>query len=144
MVSGFRNFGILIALMVIFCVTHLLAAEYIPARRSKGDVLLFKQDRLTSKKDKDPESATHPAVFAQDINKRQEDIPKEETSVVVQTIHDQPTVFHWNDVCYDVKTQDGTRRILKSIDGWVKPGTLTALMVSRHKTTALLLYISDG
>jgi hypothetical protein len=40
-------------------------------------------------------------------------------------------VLHWERVCYDVKTKDGgTRRILDNIDGFVRPGTLTVLMVS--------------
>ena len=32
------------------------------------------------------------------------------------------------DVCYDIKIKGQERRILSNVDGWVKPGTLTALM----------------
>lgn len=48
----------------------------------------------------------------------------------------------WNsysNVCYDVKIKSENRRILDHIDGWVKPGTLTALMgVSGAGKTTLL------
>ena len=39
-------------------------------------------------------------------------------------------VFHWDGISYDIKMKDKTRRLLDEVDGWVKPGTLTALMVS--------------
>ena len=41
------------------------------------------------------------------------------------------SVFHWEDLCYDIKVKGGTeRRILDNIDGWVKPGLATVLMAS--------------
>lgn len=48
-------------------------------------------------------------------------------------------IFHWRDVCYDVQIGPETRRLLNHVDGWVKPGTLTALMGSSGagKTTLL-------
>src|SRR5690606_21920126 len=49
------------------------------------------------------------------------------------------SVFHWSNVCYEVKVKGETRQILDHIDGWVKPGTLTALMgVSGAGKTTLL------
>ncbi|GKT90617.1 ABC-2 type transporter [Colletotrichum tofieldiae] len=43
------------------------------------------------------------------------------------------------DICYDIKIKDEPRRILDHVDGWVKPGTLTALMgVSGAGKTTLL------
>ncbi|KAH3672518.1 hypothetical protein WICPIJ_010037, partial [Wickerhamomyces pijperi] len=48
-------------------------------------------------------------------------------------------VFHWRDVTYDIKVGKKPKRILDHIDGWVKPGTLTALMgVSGAGKTTLL------
>ena len=48
-------------------------------------------------------------------------------------------IFHWRDLCYDVPVKGGERRILNNVDGWVKPGTLTALMGASGagKTTLL-------
>ena len=42
------------------------------------------------------------------------------------------------DVCYDVDIKGKTRRILDHVDGWVKPGNLTALMVSLNAITVPL------
>jgi len=48
----------------------------------------------------------------------------------LECIEKQTAIFHWEDVCYDIKIKSETRQILDRVDGWVKPGTLTALMVS--------------
>ena len=50
-----------------------------------------------------------------------------------KAIQKQTSIFHWQDVCYDIKIKSETRRILDHVDGWVKPGTLTALMVCTEK-----------
>lgn len=44
-------------------------------------------------------------------------------------------VIHWNNVGYAIAARDKNIQILKDIHGWVKPGTLTALMVSPHGRT---------
>lgn len=47
--------------------------------------------------------------------------------------------FSWSDICYDIKIKGQDRRILDCVDGWVKPGQLTALMgVSGAGKTTLL------
>jgi CDR ABC transporter/ABC-2 family transporter len=111
-----RNFGILCAFIVIYSITYVLAAEYIKTHRSKGEVLVF--GRKT--------------VAAQDAPKNE---VKRETRVGEKTERSAvvpltDNVFHWQDVCYEVSVKGETRRILDHVDGWVKPGTLTALMVS--------------
>lgn len=39
------------------------------------------------------------------------------------------SVFHWEDLCYDIQIKGNERRLLDHVDGWVKPGMSTALMV---------------
>lgn len=120
-----RNFGIIIAFMLFFMTTYLVAAEYISAKRSKGEVLVFRRGHtpavLAKNTPDDMEAATGRPT---PLEKRGDHDPTE-------AIQKQTAVFHWQDVCYDIKLKGGPRRILDHVDGWVKPGTLTALMVSK-------------
>ena len=51
----------------------------------------------------------------------------------------QQSVFTWKDVVYDIEIKGEPRRLLDHVSGWVKPGTLTALMgVSGAGKTTLL------
>jgi ABC-type multidrug transport system ATPase subunit len=55
------------------------------------------------------------------------------------TIEPQRDIFTWKDVVYDIDVKEGKRRLLDHVSGWVKPGTLTALMGASGagKTTLL-------
>lgn len=123
-----RNFGILIAFTFFFMITHLLASEYILEARSKGEVLLF---RFGHK----PASQCDSEAVQQPGSLDTEEIDSHHSPAM----HRQSSVFHWQDVCYDIKIKGQPRRILDHVDGWVKPGTCTALMgVSGAGKTTLL------
>jgi len=49
------------------------------------------------------------------------------------------SVFSWKNLTYTVQTSDGPRVLLNNVDGWVKPGSLGALMGASGagKTTLL-------
>lgn len=116
-----RNLGIMLAYMVLFLVCHLVATEYVASERSKGEVLVFTREAMAQRKkasSADVEASSSRPVVA-------EQQPKEGAT----NIKSQTSIFHWSNVCYDVKVGNETRRILDHVDGWVKPGTLTALMV---------------
>jgi ATP-binding cassette, subfamily G (WHITE), member 2, PDR len=120
-----RNFGILLAFLVFLLACNLITSEIVTSTKSKGEVLVFPRGRLPS----------------QLKNQHREDIEGNTASTVarktVQNVQQGPSnvakqtsIFHWRNVCYDVQIKNETRRILDHVDGWVKPGTLTALMVS--------------
>ena len=76
-------------------------------------------------------------IEAQNSNETQVENGQERVSDSI--IQRQTAIFSWKDVVYDVKIKKETRRILNHVDGWVKPGTLTALMgVSGAGKTTLL------
>ena len=116
-----RNFGILWVFMIGLCATYLVATEFITAKKSKGEVLLFPRGHtLAVLKHElgDEESGTAVATRVGKANKDLQAIIKEQTAI-----------FHWEDVCYDIKIKGEPRRILDHVDGWVRPGAMTALMV---------------
>lgn len=127
-----RNMGILIGFLVFFAFTYLVGTEYISEQKSKGEVLLFRRGHQPNipRGEADPENPSQPA------SARQTEESARQTSAKIQR---QTAIFHWEDVCYDIKIKGQPRRILDHVDGWVKPGTCTALMgVSGAGKTTLL------
>ncbi|CUS08270.1 unnamed protein product [Tuber aestivum] len=124
-----RNLGIMLAIMLFFLTTYLIATERISSARSKGEVLVFPRKQLKK-------AAAHGDSEAGAIGGV---VAESEASGVPAAIHQQTDIFHWKDVCYDITIKGEGRRILDHVDGWVKPGTLTALMgVSGAGKTTLL------
>ncbi|KAM5346379.1 hypothetical protein ACJ41O_009384 [Fusarium nematophilum] len=144
--NRWRNFGIVLAWTVLFLVTYMVSAELVSEKKSKGEVLVYRRGHKPAaianaeKKHSDPEAAmAHigPVVTAERTRSR----TNKQTGGMLQ---EQTSVFQWHDVCYEVKIKAETRRILDHVDGWVKPGTLTALMgVSGAGKTTLLDCLAD-
>ncbi|KZL63583.1 abc-2 type transporter [Colletotrichum incanum] len=127
-----RNFGIVVAITVFFMIMYLVAVELVTSERSKGEVLLFKRRALKNVKRRPNDGENLGGNQPRPVVEKAEDSDNPDLSK-------QTSVFHWKDVCYDVQVKGETRRILDHVDGWVKPGTLTALMgVSGAGKTSLL------
>lgn len=120
-----RNFGIILALTVFLLALHLIMSELVAAARSKGEVLVFRRSKMQNDRAKrhqtDEETGSQPVIS----NEKHNDSGDSNLAVEKQS-----SVFHWEDVCYDIQIKGETRTILDHVDGWIKPGTLTALMVS--------------
>lgn len=95
--------------------------DIISAEKSKGEVLVYQRGRMPTelKRKHDIESGTSEKPKGDSSD-------KDKVSIQRQT-----SIVSWKDVVYDIKIKGQDRRILDHVDGWVKPGTLTALMVSR-------------
>ncbi|EFX00255.1 ABC transporter cdr4 [Grosmannia clavigera kw1407] len=138
-----RNFGILCGFVLFFLFTYIVAAELVSEKKSKGEVLVFRRGgqpkSLTNGSKGDAESGSRGPGTA--VASGGESSDKEGGAGFIDS---QRSVFHWQDVCYEVKIKAETRRILDHVDGWVKPGTLTALMgVSGAGKTTLLDVLAD-
>ncbi|KAK9242212.1 ATP-binding cassette transporter CGR1 [Lipomyces tetrasporus] len=121
-----RNVGILFGFLLFFFVLYILAAEYAKPPKSKGEVLVFPSGKLPHQPGKpgaeDVELQLHPRRHDRSGGERK-----------------RQAVFCWEDLCYDISIKGNDRRILDHVDGWVKPGTSTALMgVSGARKTTLL------
>ncbi|KAH6986602.1 ABC-2 type transporter [Ilyonectria destructans] len=104
-----RNFGILIAFLVVFMGIYFLATELNSATQGTAEAL----------------GSPHRG-------------PQTESDALA-AIAPQTGTFVWKDIVYDIEIKREPRRLLNHISGWVKPGTLTALMGSSGagKTTLL-------
>lgn len=108
------------------CAASLLITEYISLQKSKGEVLLFLRGHNKFSSEADDEEAqtlhTSPAVDVGEPIHMQ----SKTKSVAIET---HAATFLWDHITYDVDIKGGKKRILDDVEGWVKPGTLTALMV---------------
>ena len=123
-------------MMMTFFVIHLVASEYILALPSKGEVLTFRQGSQTERKynckQRDVENTTSPFESSQKeidnavpIQGQSDEIP-----CAISQLANQVGCFHWVDIKFEVKTRRERVQVLRDVNGWVQPGTLTALMVS--------------
>lgn len=132
--NRWRNFGIIVVITVVLLVSHLVMSELVASERSKGEVLVFRRSKMKTKAksataDEETGSASvHGGKKFDNIDSSQHNVQK------------QVSIFHWEKVRYEIQIKSETRTILDSVDGWIKPGTLTALMVSTdqcfHKARA--------
>ena len=110
--------------MTFFTCTYLAASEIVTAKKPKGEVLLFRRGHGQASNPKsDLESSSQSLKSNNQISEVFE--PK-----LSGTLQKQTSTFQWKNICYDIQIKKEERRILDRVDGWVKPGTLTALMVS--------------
>jgi ATP-binding cassette subfamily G (WHITE) protein 2 (PDR) len=136
-----RNLGFMFAFMIFFLFVYLFATEFNSATDSSAEVLVFRRGHvpkqlLAAEKAAKNDEEAPPAAGA---GAGTDDVQDEEQDEQVQALPPQTDVFTWKDVCYDIKIKGEPRRLLDNVNGWVKPGTLTALMgVSGAGKTTLL------
>ncbi|KAF4339011.1 ATPase [Fusarium beomiforme] len=127
-----RNFGILLAFLFAFMIIYFVATELNSKTASKAEVLVFQRGRV-------------PAHLQDGVDRsvanEQLAVPEKSNEGKDSTdgLEPQTDIFTWKDVVYDIEIKGEPRRLLDHVTGWVKPGTLTALMgVSGAGKTTLL------
>ena len=132
-----RNFGILVAFLIFFDVLYLIATELNSSSGSSAEFLVFRRGHMPDHmRNIDKELSSDESGDDAPVSSAKDN--SVETGEV-SALRPQKDVFTWKDVTYDIPVKGGERRLLDSVSGWVKPGTLTALMgVSGAGKTTLL------
>lgn len=122
------------AFLVGFMIIYFTATELNASTTSTAEVLVFRRGHVpaylqkNSKGNANDEELAAPQAAA-------ESTEKDETAAIPP----QKDIFTWRDVVYDIEIKGEPRRLLDHVSGYVKPGTLTALMgVSGAGKTTLL------
>lgn len=133
-----RNFGFLVAFLLFFWAVYIAATELNFASASSGEFLIFRRGHVPSYLTDNPDEENPQAVEAKQIQSASSDDNTKDDEAL-NAIPAQKDIFTWRDVVYDIEIKGEPRRLLDHVSGWVKPGTLTALMgVSGAGKTTLL------
>lgn len=132
-----RNFGILLAFLVGLLAIYFMATELNSSTTSAAEVLVFLRGREPAYLRGGREGSPGDEESGQScVTGPATDVRADTESLVSSQ---GPDIFNWKDVVYDIEIKGEPRRLLDHISGWVKPGTLTALMgVSGAGKTTLL------
>lgn len=137
-----RNLGFMFAFMIAFLFVYLAATEFNSATGSTAEVLVFRRGHVPAQLlAAEKAAANDEEGSGNSVNTASKDDAalEKQQDEQVQALAPQTEIFTWSEVCYDIKIKNEPRRLLDNVDGWVKPGTLTALMgVSGAGKTTLL------
>jgi hypothetical protein len=111
--------------LVFFLGAYLVAAELAKPPRTKGEILVFRRGKGTQRSKKTDLSDSENQLQGRPVVAEKVEVTMASGGIAAGT-----SVFHWEDLCYDIKIKGKERRLLDHIDGWVQPGVSTALMVS--------------
>ncbi|CCH45109.1 putative membrane protein [Wickerhamomyces ciferrii] len=149
-----RNFGILIAFLIAFLAVNAVCTEFKRPVKGGGDHLYFKRgkkvpsDEVLLSSDAAAAAVGEGPVAADDLeaggpqvgSNRDQDL-KDQSSSENEVFEGlgSTSVFSWQNVDYVIPYKGGERKLLDNVQGYVKPGTLTALMgeSGAGKTTLL-------
>ncbi|CAG9988747.1 unnamed protein product [Clonostachys byssicola] len=130
-----RNFGILVAFTIAFMVVYFVASEINSSTAATSESLVFRRGHV-------PAHFMDAAVQDQSTETNSPYVTSKSRGDEEPQVHDlkpQTDIFTWKDLVYDIEIKGEPRRLLDHVAGWVKPGSLTALMgVSGAGKTTLL------
>ncbi|KAL2810856.1 ABC-2 type transporter-domain-containing protein [Aspergillus granulosus] len=139
-----RNFGIILAWFVFFVVTTMIGMELQKPNKGGSSVTIFKRgeapkDVKDSVDYKEKPNDVESAANGNTGNISSSDVVSNHSSGNVEGIAKSTSIFTFQDVNYTIPVSEGKRQLLKNVQGYVRPGRLTALVGASGagKTTLL-------
>jgi ATP-binding cassette subfamily G (WHITE) protein 2 (SNQ2) len=141
-----RNFGILIAFWIFFVALTVYGMESAKPNAGGGAVTVFKRGQVPKKIEKsiessgrtvqDEEKGKNAELAAATIASSSDDELKRE--VTTSGVAKNETVFTFRDVNYVIPYEGNERQLLSDVQGFVRPGKLTALMGAAGKLSSVI------
>lgn len=128
-----RNFGIIIGWFIFFAVLTMVGMELRKPNKGGSAVTIFKrgeapeavQEAFKNKElPSDVEKGNQTNGAQSDMEKQSSD----ESGDAVQGIAQSTSIFTWKNVNYTIPYHGKQKQLLQNVQGYVKPGRLTALM----------------
>lgn len=125
--NQWRNFGLLLVFFIGFAVMQMLSMEFFKHGRGAPAIQVYQPENKERK------------ALNEKLQSAKEKFRKGEAEQDLSSMTTAEKPFTWEDLCYDVPVSGGQKRLLDHVFGYVKPGTLTALMGASGagKTTLL-------
>ena len=126
-----RNFGIIIAWLIFFVVLTMIGMELQKPNKGGSSVTVFKRGQAPKDVDDALKNKTTPGD-EEDANRVRGNVNTEQESdegeKKVEGIAKNTAIFTWQHVNYDITVKAGQKRLLNDVQGYVRPGRLTAMM----------------
>ena len=133
-----RNFGILLAFLFGFMFIYFFATELNSSTTSTAEALVFRRGHVP----KYMQDLSDKQASDEELGVSDKAAGKSDNEGNVDAIPPQQDVFTWLNVVYDIEIKGEPRRLLDNVSGWVRPGTLTALMGTSGAGKTTLLDVS--
>ncbi|KAL3456754.1 ABC-2 type transporter-domain-containing protein [Aspergillus heterothallicus] len=139
-----RNFGIILAWFIFFVVTTMIGMELQKPNKGGSSVTIFKRGEAPKEVEESVEHKEKPgdvesASAGNRRNSDSNDVTSDDSGGNVEGIAKSTSIFTFQDVNYTIPVSGGKRQLLKDVQGYVRPGRLTALVGASGagKTTLL-------
>ncbi|GFZ48255.1 hypothetical protein JCM24511_06003 [Saitozyma sp. JCM 24511] len=127
-----RNYGILLGFFIFFMVLQMLFIELLQQGQQHFSIVVFKKEDKELKK------------LNARLSERKEAFRAGKLDQDLSGLKMKPQPFTWEHLNYTVPVKGGQKQLLNDVFGYVKPGTLTALMgASGAGKTTLLDVLAD-
>ncbi|KAF2494821.1 hypothetical protein BU16DRAFT_48838 [Lophium mytilinum] len=140
-----RNFGFICAFFIFFVVLTAVGMEIQKPNKGGGAVTIYKRGQVPKSVEKAMEDNAQPRdeetgkTETAGAGAPKDEPTSESDNEAAKGVARNETIFTWQNVNYTIPVDKGERKLLNEVQGYVKPGKLTALMGASGagKTTLL-------